>query len=282
VRILGPGDESEALDFLDRRPDTTLFLQSNLRQGGLVDRGEVFQATWAAAFEDGAIAGIAAHCWNGNVVVEAETALADVVRAAADASRRGVNGILGARAQVEAARTALGLDTATAYMDSTEDLFALSLDRLRVPAPLASGAWEVRAPHDDEIETLIAWRYAYRTETLGESPGEALRAKCAEEIPRYQRDQVHFVLAIDGAPAAYSAFNASTPSCVQIGGVWTPHALRSRGHARAVVGGSLLEAQRRGVTRSVLFTETDNHAAQAAYRAIGYERVGDYGMVLFS
>jgi predicted GNAT family acetyltransferase len=32
----------------------------------------------------------------------------------------------------------------------------------------------------------------------------------------------------------------------------------------------------------VLFTETDNHPAQAAYRALGYERVGDYGMLLFA
>jgi predicted GNAT family acetyltransferase len=36
------------------------------------------------------------------------------------------------------------------------------------------------------------------------------------------------------------------------------------------------------VRRSILFTEEENRAAQAAYRALGYERVGDYGIVTFA
>jgi predicted GNAT family acetyltransferase len=68
---------------------------------------------------------------------------------------------------------------------------------------------------------------------------------------------------------------------VQIGGVWTPPPLRSQGFARAAVAGALLAARARGVPRSVLFTEEDNHPAKAAYRALGYQRVGDYGMVMF-
>lgn len=282
VRVLVPGDEDALAAFFARHPNTTLFLQSNLLHGGLIDRGEVCQATWAAAFDASGIVGLAAHCWNGNVVVEAEAALAEVVRAAAGASGRAVSGVIGVRAQVEAARDALGLGGASAYMDSTEDLFSLVLDRLRVPDSLATGAWSVRAPHERELELLIGWRHEYRVSTLGEPPGDALRAKCAEEVPRYQRDGVHFVLEVDGAPAAYSAFNASTPACVQIGGVWTPPALRGRGHARAVVAGSLLAARRNGVERSVLFTELDNHPAKAAYRALGYQRIGDYGLVLFA
>jgi predicted GNAT family acetyltransferase len=69
---------------------------------------------------------------------------------------------------------------------------------------------------------------------------------------------------------------------VQIGGVWTPPAWRGRGYAKAVVAGALLAARERGVARSVLFTGPDNHPAQAAYRALGYGRVGDYALVLFA
>ena len=57
--------------------------------------------------------------------------------------------------------------------------------------------------------------------------------------------------------------------------------MRSQGFARAAVAGALLAARERGVPRSVLFTEEDNHPAKAAYRALGYQRVGDYGMVMF-
>ncbi len=73
-----------------------------------------------------------------------------------------------------------------------------------------------------------------------------------------------------GEPVAYAAYNAALPTCVQIGGVWTPPLLRSRGYARAAVAGALLAARERGVPRSVLFTEEDNHPAKAAYRALGY------------
>lgn len=282
IRILAPGDEPALTGFFARHPDTTLFFQSNVAAAGLGDGGEPYSGRYAAAFEAGRVTALAGHAWNGNVLVEAPTALAEVVGAAVRATGRPVGGISGARAQVEAARAALGLAAAPAYMDSTEDLFALELARLQVPAALASGAWRVRAPHGGELPGLAAWRYEYRATTLGEPVGDALRAKCREELARYQREAIHFVLEAGGETVAYSAFNASTPGCVQIGGVWTPPALRSRGYARAVVAGSLLAARRRGVRRSVLFTPTDNHAAQAAYRALGYERVGDYGLVLFA
>lgn len=134
VRLLRPGDEGSLAAFFARHPDTTLFLQSNAAPAGLVDRGEPQQGSYVAAFgEDGAIEAVACHCWNGNLLVEAPVALAEVVR---------------------------------------------------VPAALASGA--------------------------------------------------------------------------------------------------LLAARARGVARSVPFTPTGNAPAQAAYRALGYERVGDYALILFA
>ena len=67
---------------------------------------------------------------------------------------------------------------------------------------------------------------------------------------------------------------------VQVGGVFTPPELRGRGHARAVVAGSLLSARAAGVSRAVLFTERENAPARRAYQALGFRVVGDYGMVL--
>ena len=279
--MLVPGDEPVLARFFAAYPHTTLFFQNNVRKGGLVDRGAVYQASYAAAFEGGAISALATHCWNGNVLVEAPRHLEAVVSAAVRASGRAVSGILGPRAQVVAARAALGLDGATAYMDSAEDLFALELDQLRVPAPLAHGEWLCRKPHERELAMLIAWRHDYRHQHLGEQPGEALVAKSREEIQRYHGEAAHYLLERAGQPVAYAAYNAATPSCVQIGGVWTPPPLRSKGYARAAVAGALLAARARAVPRSVLFTEEDNHPAKAAYRALGYQRVGDYGMVMF-
>ena len=52
------------------------------------------------------------------------------------------------------------------------------------------------------------------------------------------------------------------------------------GLARSVVAGSLLDAKAGGVVEATLFTEMDNIPAQKAYESLGFERIGDYGMVV--
>ena len=61
VRMLQPGEEVALDGFLARYPDTSMFLRSNARAGGLLDRGEPMQATYVAAMEEGAITAVAAH-----------------------------------------------------------------------------------------------------------------------------------------------------------------------------------------------------------------------------
>jgi uncharacterized protein len=69
---------------------------------------------------------------------------------------------------------------------------------------------------------------------------------------------------------------------VQIGGVWTPPALRGKGYGKSVVAGSLLAARSQGVKRAILFTGPNNQAAQAVYQQIGFLPTGEkYGLVLF-
>ena len=77
-------------------------------------------------------------------------------------------------------------------------------------------------------------------------------------------------------------FNARLPDTVQLGGIFTPREERSRGHARKLVAGMLRVARDEGATRGVLFTNDDNVAAIRAYTALGFQRVGNYGLVLWS
>jgi ribosomal protein S18 acetylase RimI-like enzyme len=281
--LLRPGDEPLLAAFFARHPDTTLFLQSNSAAAGLVDRGEPQQGSYVGAFDgDGAIVAVACHCWNGNLLVEAPVALAELARAAVAASGRAVTGLIGVDAQAREARRVLGLEGAATTLDSREDLFALALEALCVPGPLAHGTLECRPPREDELPGLVEWRHDYRVEAIREPAGAALRARSADDVALLQRLERQFVLESEGRLVAYAAYNAQTPGCVQIGGVWTPPALRGRGYARAVVAGALLRARERGVARSVLFTPTGNAAAQAAYRSLGYRCIGDYALILFA
>jgi hypothetical protein len=144
-----------------------MFLRANARRGGLVYRGEPFQAIYAAAFRDGRLIGVAAHCWNGIVLVQAPEETADVARASVASSGRTVTGLSGPREQVNEARSALGLSDVEAALEGDEALYALDLPDLIVPAALSSGAIVCRAPRPDERDTLVAWRNAYDIETLG-------------------------------------------------------------------------------------------------------------------
>lgn len=283
LRLLCPGDEAALDAFLASYADTSMFLRANARSAGLADHGEPMQGTYVAAMQAGQIAGVAAHCWNGMVLVQAPDGhAAAVAREAVRRSGRAVTGFSGPWDQVVAARRALDLGTAPVAKDSRDELYVLDLARLTVPAGLASGELRCRHPDPGELDLLVDWRVQFALEALGATDGPELRrASRADVLLQHQRGG-DWVLLAGSRPVSYSVFNAMLPEIVQIGGVWTPPEQRGRGYARSVVGGSLLAARKQGVGRAVLFADPQNAAARAAYLALGFGIVGDYGLVLLA
>lgn len=279
LRSLGPGDEPALEAFLVRHADFSMFLRSNSRAAGLVYERKPLQAEYVAAFDGDQIVAVAAHCWNDMLLVQAPVHVADVARAAVQQSGRPVAGLSGPADQVLAARTALGFDARPAPKFGREELFALDLAELVVPAPLAAGTWTCRHPHPGELAFLVDWRVDFAREALHAPDSPTLRGECEQELRFVYERGSNWVLE-DGGLASYSAFNARLPDIVQIGGVWTPRELRGRGYGRAVVAGSLLEVRELGVRRAVLFAERED--AKRAYTGIGFRSVGEFGLVLFS
>jgi GNAT superfamily N-acetyltransferase len=281
VRVLGAEDAPAFETFLAPRADSSLFLLANARQAGFSDRGQPFEGTYAGAFENDHLVAVAAHFWNGFLAVQAPEHLEAVLEKALEASGRAVAGLTGPHEQVVEARRALGAADWPAAVEAPEGLFGLDLSDLQVPEPLASGAARCRRPHDHELGLLCAWRAAYRREALSEPEGGENTIAAGDDIRALHAAGSHFVLEALGAdgPVSYSAFNARLPEIVQVGGVWTPPVERGKGFARAVVAGSLLEARDQGVVRAVLFTESP--AARRAYEALGFQRLGEYGLVVF-
>ena len=281
VRLLGPADLPAVDAFLRRHADSSLFLRSNLRTAGIVDCGEPFQATYAGAFDGAALMGVAAHCWNGNLIVQAPAALDDVVRAATAATGRGLRGIVGQWDQLCAARRALGMHDRPARMDSHDRLFALALSELARPAILEAPGVRGRPANGADLDLVTEWRVAYCVEILGATEDDALRAESREDMRRMCDAGSAWLVERGGTPMSFSGFNARLPDVVQLGGVFTPPALRSRGWARAAVASQLAAVVGEGVSRAILFTGEHNVAAQRAYEAIGFRRIGDYGLLLF-
>jgi GNAT superfamily N-acetyltransferase len=284
LRLLRPGDEAALDAFLARHADTSMFLRSNARSAGLTDRGQPMQATYVAALEGGRIAGVAAHCWNGMVLVQAPEG-GHAAAAALEAVRRSgrtVTGFSGPWDQVVAARAALGLGAAPAAKDSRDELYVLDLARLVVPPELASGALRCRHPTAIELELLVDWRVRFAVEALGATDGPDLHQASADDVRLQHERGTDWLLLAGATPVSYSVFNAMLADIVQIGGVWTPPELRGRGYARSVVAGSLLAARKQGIARAVLFADPANEAARRAYLRLGFRIVGDYGLVLLA
>lgn len=279
VRLLGADDAPAFEAFLGPRAESSLFLLANARRAGFEDSGLPFTGAYAGAFEGELLTGVAAHYWNGIVALQAPAHLEEVLRRAVGASGRAVAGLTGPYDQVVAARGALSASARPAAVEKPEGLFVLDLGRLAVPDALASGRVQCRRPRAEDLPRLVEWRAAYRREVLGEPAGRENEAASRDDVRSLQESGSHWLLEAGGVPVAYSAFNARLPEIVQVGGVWTPPPLRGRGFARAVVAASLLEARAGGVRRAVLFTE--NPAAAKAYAALGFRRVGDYGLVIF-
>jgi uncharacterized protein len=282
LRALASGDERMMQAFFAGRPDTTMFLRSNLERAGIAYEGAPLEGLYVGAFDHDRLVGVAAHYGNGNVVLGASDHAASLARFVAEQSGRSVSGLVGPWAEVTAARAALRIDPEAIRYESREILYALDLDDLVVPEGLSAGRLSVRRPSEPELSPLLAWRMEYCAETMGTPDNEATRASQKQSLAVLQDEGRHYVLVAGGERAAYSAFNATAADAVQVGGVFTPVPLRGRGHGRAVVAGSLQDARSRGARRAVLFTPEDNTAAQRCYVSIGFREAGDYGLVFLT
>ncbi|MCJ8280865.1 MAG: GNAT family N-acetyltransferase [Rivularia sp. ALOHA_DT_140] len=282
LKVLDPGDEELLEAFVLQHINTSMFLRSNLQAAGLVDGNQRYQGTYVAIVENQEIKALAAHYWNGMVVVQAPVYLEEVVRAVVEKSNRAISGITGEAEQVKLTRKALQLEHRPTQLNDDEILFSLALDKLQIPAALTSGKFKCRHPLSEELDLLTKWRVDYCVETLGDTETPELVANCRQGIESSQAQARHWVLVAESKLVSYSAFNARLPDMVQIGGVYTPQFLRGQGYAKCVLAGSLLEAKSQGVYQALLFTSKNNLAAQAVYRGIGFQETGEkYGLLLF-
>ena len=281
VRLLRPGDEAALDAFLRAHAASSVFLRSNLRAGGIEDRGEVHQARYAGLFRGADLVAVAAHCQNGSLLLQAPFAAERVAAAAVGASGRRVRWLLGPAAHVEAVRRSPLLAARIPVKASREELMRLDLEHLTVPPPLGAGEVRCRRGAAGDYDRLTQWRVAYEVEAFGRAATAALERESRSEMVRRCESRALFVLESAREPVAMCAFNARLPDTVQLGSVFTPRPLRARGFGRAVAAGALLAAREEGATSAILFTGVENAPALRAYRSLGFERVGDYALVLY-
>src|SRR5581483_10340707 len=158
IRQLTTSDYPALEQFLVRHRDSSMFLRANSRRGGLDYEGKVFQATYAAALDDGHIVGVAGHCWNGMMLLQAPEQAAAVAKRCVEISGRPVTGFAGPLRHVRDAQVALGFADTAAAADKHESLYALDLTTFQVPSQFADAVARCRAPRPEEYPLLRDWR----------------------------------------------------------------------------------------------------------------------------
>ncbi|HQU69833.1 MAG TPA: GNAT family N-acetyltransferase [Albidovulum sp.] len=269
----GPDEAAGIAAFLRTDPDWTMFPLSNLTHYGMGREGRYQMRFWLKGQRLEAALGLSAM---GMLLPYLPGLGADDLAPLRPLLEgEAISGLIGPSEQAEALRAALGLrDSDAEHMDD-EPGFALDLADLVLPD---DPTIRLRSPDLRDMPLLVQWRAAYRGEVTA-TPPERREAAAREDIETYIARDSHRILEHDGTPVAMTGFNAELPEAVQIGGVYTPPALRGRGHARAAVALHLADARRAGVRRAVLFAAND--AAARAYRAIGFQPNGRMTMILY-
>jgi RimJ/RimL family protein N-acetyltransferase len=275
IREAGPADLARVEGLLSRQIDMAMFPLANLRAQGLGQDGFPSDHPHASRFWLLPDAGLVALS-RGGMLMPLFGDACDPAPLRAVLRGQRVEGALGPARAVRTLLSALGLTAEPSRKDEDEPAFALDLASLSIP--VRPGAALVPAA-DAHRPLLLAWREAYHTESLG-TPAEEARTLAKADVDRMIDRGNHRLLLADGQPVALTGFNAALPDIVQVGGVYTPPALRGRGHARLAVALHLAEARAAGVARAVLFAASP--AAARAYRAIGFQPNGSFALVLFA
>src|SRR4030095_4869186 len=109
--------------FLAAHRDSSMFLRSNLSRSGLFYRPQAFHANYVAWFDNERCTAVAAHCWNGMLLLQVPEHAEELVPACIQHSGRKVAGLSGPLEHVRRARTALGLDNSPTMLESDESLY---------------------------------------------------------------------------------------------------------------------------------------------------------------
>lgn len=271
MRRACPADLPAIRAFLGARVERAMFPLSNLDRFGLDGDDAYAPSMWVAECDD-AVSGVLTVGRAGmvmpNLAGNDPAAAVDILRG------REIAGLIGPAGEVRPLLAALGIGDHPATLDRDEPHFALDLDDLIVP----EGQGRLLPLEAADPDEMVRWRTDYNIEANGLSP-EIAETEARRSYTTYLAAGSHRVLMADGRALAMSGFNAFLPDIVQIGGVYTPPALRGRGHARRIVALHLAEARARGVTRATLFSGSD--MASRAYEAIGFRQIGQWSLVIF-
>ena len=280
IEILDNRHAAPLADFLSHHLHSSLFICSNLQRTSVLYDGSMYTGEYVGLISDDeeTVHGILVHYWNGMLLMQCPKRehLQWLCEYFTHYSERPVGGVIGSAEQVKRCIDALGLSDATFSVRRDEALMALSLHALETRYCQLPEHQRMVHPQPKHAELLKDWLIAYELEAFAASVDDKLNARINERVQQYLDGQDGWLLIEEETPIAFAGLNARAQGIVQVGPVWTPPALRSRGYARHLVANMLRGVADEGYSDAVLFT--DSAAAHRAYQAIGFADTGKFAL----
>jgi ribosomal protein S18 acetylase RimI-like enzyme len=269
VRSLGWGDQTAALDFLEREPIMNAYLVSRILEEGIVGLGD-----HVAVFLRGELIGLAMVGWNVVMAVERSlphdvrdfvvSIFADQVTRSGDAPRA----IISEQSLVEALWRPLSSWVAPPTVRRDRQPVYV-LDHMDEPPELDL----VRYARGSDLDALVPACSAMHLEEVGIDPLARDASGYRQRIRELISQQRSMVLVHKGKLVFKTEFSAVTTQTVQLMGVWTRPDERRHGWAKIglrEICGHLLRRHR----RVSLFVNDFNAPAIALYESLGFRPIG--------
>ncbi len=271
------GDLPQCLHFMEGHTRDAMFPLGNLQDFGLAcpENTAPRAMSFFAFRQGGAIIAVLGQSREGALFPIFGDTPPDLYAAFLPFIGKTVSGVMGPQSQVRPLLDLLGVDK-DRKLDTDEPQLDLDLADLSLPQ---EGEISLTPITPDLFEQALDWRAQYDVTLLNTPPDQA-RIGARHNIARYIERDSHRMLLRGGTPVAMTGFNARYDGHVQIGGVFTPPALRGHGYAGIAILLHLAEARLEGAAHATLFAASDS--AARVYRRIGFADCGRYSLVLFS
>ncbi|MBI5711400.1 MAG: GNAT family N-acetyltransferase [Candidatus Eisenbacteria bacterium] len=264
---LGPGDLLEVFGYLDRDPVVNVYLLALALRDGLARPRDEF---WAVR-RDGELVGLLCLGGQSGAVLPLGDDAAALRLLADQAAAR--LAFLPRRFQVIGPREAVA--AVVERLDARGLAPRVRRAQLYMAVPrgsLAPGERlpELRPARPEDYDLVFHSGAGLRAEELEEDPRAVDPLAYARRVEEECRDGYTWLWVADGALRFRASVSALTSDAVQISGVYTPPALRNRGHAtRALTELCTRLFHRAGA--ACLFVNDFNAPALAVYRRLGFE-----------
>ncbi len=274
IKLINQDSKKLILDFLWEHQEYCMFLLSNIKEfGGLLGESPNSGNTYYIE-NNKKIEGVFYLARRGNLLVHLlnENHIDQVIEHLQSNEKIEVSGVLGQASQASSFYNKFKIK------HKLEDLF-LS-DEILYSIKLDESLHKVENvnyfPKDKIALYLEFVRGFYNDQNLPDTLDDETRAKLFNNSVD---KKTIWSLKEDNEIVSMAAMNAMYENIGQVGGVYTPKEHRSRGFSKKCMRGLLYDCfHQHKLQKIILFTGNTNIAAQKVYEAIGFKRIGRYGM----